>query len=220
MDAVTPGRDSRAQIAELLANSPEPMTVDAISEHTGLHANTVRSHLEVLLAKEVATREATEHAGRGRPRWVYQSAAQVASPYQILASALSMQLAQIKDPLAAKGAAELWVESLPALPIATSPDEAVAEAAGALNRLGFTAEATALGDAIHVSGCPYADIVEANPVICEIHTAMLSTLLANTGQPIAVTSMEVWSRPGMCTARLHRTDQKPSRIITPEEIQP
>ena len=201
-----PARDSRTQIAELLARTPTPLTVEGISELTGLHVNTVRSHLDVLLAREVVTRSAIEQSGRGRPRWNYSSATKSPSPYQILAGALSMQLAQIKDPAAARE-----------LPIANSPDAAVAEATDALNRLGFTAEATALGDAIHVSGCPYADIVEDNPVICDIHTAMLSTLLENTGQPVAVSSMEVWSRPGLCTARLRRTDQTPSRIINPKE---
>ena len=212
-----PARDSRTQIAELLARTPTPLTVEGISELTGLHVNTVRSHLDVLLAREVVTRSAIEQSGRGRPRWNYSSATKSPSPYQILAGALSMQLAQIKDPAAARGAAEIWVDALPELPIANSPDAAVAEATDALNRLGFTAEATALGDAIHVSGCPYADIVEDNPVICDIHTAMLSTLLENTGQPVAVSSMEVWSRPGLCTARLRRTDQTPSRIINPKE---
>ncbi len=56
----------------------------------------------------------------------------------------------------AQVAAERWAQALPALPRAGTPDEAVAEAAVALNHLGFTAVATGPGDTISITVCPYA----------------------------------------------------------------
>jgi hypothetical protein len=54
-------------------------------------------------------------------------------------------------------------------------------------------------------------------VICDIHTALLSRLLAQTGQDVTVEAMDVWARPGMCVARLRRPDLVPSRTITTDE---
>ena len=74
-----------------------------------------------------------------------------------------------------------------------------------------------MGDAITVTDCPYADLVDDNPVICDIHTALVVRLLNQTGQPVTVESMDVWARRGMCVARLNRPDIVPARVITPDE---
>ena len=139
----TPGvQESRSRIQAVIEAAPAPLTVESIAESTGLHANTVRSHLDILLAGGVITREAADAHGRGRPRWLYRSATPQRSPFHALAEALSVQLALVGDPTMADRAAEQWARALPDLPSAGSPDEAVAEAADALTRLGFQAQAT------------------------------------------------------------------------------
>ena len=82
----------------------------------------------------------------------------------------------------------------PTCRVAFSPDEAVAETTDALNRLGFNATASPVGDAISVTDCPYAELVDDNPVICDIHTALVVRLLDQTGQPVTLESMDVWAR--------------------------
>lgn len=193
--------------------SADPVSVEQIADRTGLHANTVRGHLDVLLATGVVTRERADAHGRGRPRWLYRSAAPAASPFHFLAEALTAQLARTQDPGLADSAAERWAHALPHLPTAKTPDEAVAEAADALNRLGFAAEPNAVGDAIAVTQCPYADLVDDNPVICDIHTALLVRLLEQTGQPVTLEAMDVWARRGVCVARLNRPDLETARTI-------
>ena len=210
-------QESRIRIQRAIEESAEPLTVEAIAELTGLHANTVRGHLDVLLAGESIAREAADAHGRGRPRWLYRPNTPKASPYQALAEALSMQLGQLDDPAMAQGAADRWAHALPDLPVAHTPDEAVAAATGALNGLGFTAIASPLGDAISITGCPYAEVVAANPVICEIHTALVDRLLKQTNQPVTIEAMDIWARPGMCIARLGRPDLAPTRTITTAE---
>ena len=67
---------------------------------------------------------------------------------------------------------------------------------------------------------PYVDLVDDNPVICDIHAALVGRLLEQTGQPVRVTSMDVWARPGVCVARLRRSDLVPTRTITIDEDGP
>lgn len=206
--------ESRTRIQAVIETAAQPVTVEMIVEATGLHANTVRGHLDVLLAGEVISREPADSPGRGRPRWLYRAASPKASPFQFLAQALTVQLTRADSAEFAEEAAVRWAQALPDLPVAASPDEAVAETTEALNRLGFDAIASPVGDAISVSGCPYADLVDDNPVICDIHTALIVRLLDQTGQPVTLESMDVWARKGMCVARLQRSDIEPSRVIT------
>lgn len=210
-------QESRARIQQVIETATEPMTVEMIVEATGLHTNTVRGHLDVLLAGDVISREPAESPGRGRPRWLYRAASPKASPFQFLAQALTVQLARADSAEFAEGAAERWAKAFPDLPIAFSPDEAVEETTEALNRLGFNAIASPVGDAISVTGCPYAELVDDNPVICDIHTALVVRLLDQTGQSVTLDSMDIWARRGMCVARLKRPDIAPSRVITTNE---
>lgn len=212
----TATQESRARVLSAVESADEPISVEALSELTGLHVNTVRGHLDVLLASEAITREPANPQGRGRPRWLYRPGRGRTSPYQALAEALTLQLGQVADPGMAQGAAERWADALPHMPEAKSPDEAVRETAEALRRLGFGTSVNGAGDAIELTGCPYADIVAENPVVCDIHAALVVRLLDQTGQPVTVQSMDVWTRPGLCVARLGRPDLRPDRSITPD----
>jgi predicted ArsR family transcriptional regulator len=207
-------QESRGRVLAAIEVSDGPLTVEEISERTGLHANTVRGHLDVLLESGALTRDAADSAGRGRPRWLYSTSAPQASPFQALAEALSTQLSHVDDPGLSDRAAEQWARALPELPEASTPDEAVFEATGALNRLGFTAVTNPVGDAIAVTQCPYAALVDGNPVICDIHTALIARLLKQTGQPVTVGTVDVWARPGICIAHLNRPDLVAARTIT------
>ena len=210
-------QESRARIQQVIETAIEPMTVQMIVEATGLHANTVRGHLDVLLAGDLISREPAESPGRGRPKWLYRAVTPKASPFQFLAQALTVQLARADSAEFADEAAERWSHALPDLPVAEAPDESDSETPDALNRLGFHATASPVGDAISVTECPYAALVDDNPVICDIHTALVVRLLDQTGQPVTLDSMDIWARRGMCVARLNRPDIAPSRVITTNE---
>jgi predicted ArsR family transcriptional regulator len=204
----------RTRISEFILGAAEPVTVAQIVEFTGLKSNTLRGHLDILIATGAVAREAAESTGRGRPRWLYYCAPADLSPYQILADALAVQLTAATDPSVAAAAAQRWARTLPRLATAHSPDEAVNEATQALNDLGFQATATELGDAISVTQCPYAELVADHPVICDIHGALLNQLLDQTGQDVSVDSLEVWARKGVCVARLNRPDIQAARTIS------
>lgn len=205
--------DSRDRVLAVVQQATAPVSIEDIAERTDLHVNTVRGHLEVLLATGAISRTQGDVRGRGRPRWFYLPAIPTPSPFQRLAEALTMELGQIQDPALAAATADRWAHSLPDLPRAATPDDAVTEAADALNRLGFAAEVSAIGDAISVRQCPYAALVQDNPVICQIHAALIDSLLEQTGQPVRLQALQVWTRPGMCVARLQRPDLEPERVI-------
>lgn len=214
------GTASREQILQLLRDSAAPMSIEDLCTATGLHGNTVRGHLEVLAAGGEVTRTRGATGGRGRPPWLYQSSNRGQAVVDELRATLEAQLGagDSADDVFVIEAAERWAEAMGAdfSPRAvTTPDEAVQAAAEALTRVGFSAEASPLGDSIALRTCPYAALVADHPVICDIHTALLTDLLDRTEQGVEVEQMLVWATPTACLARLTRPDLTPERVITP-----
>ncbi|NQW31694.1 MAG: hypothetical protein HQ468_03120 [Actinomycetales bacterium] len=207
-------KKSADRIHQFVLLAEEPVSVGQIVEFAGLKSNTVRGHLDILIASGAIARKVADSSGRGRPRWLYYGAPADFSPYQVLADALSVQLGNAADPALAIAAADRWAHTLPRMSPAQSPSEAVDEATQALNDLGFHATATELGDAISVSQCPYAELVAAHPIICDIHGALVNQLLDQTGQEVSVDSLEVWARKDLCVARLNRPDLQATRTIS------
>ena len=66
-----PLSDSAASILEMLRGQPEPLTLAALARLIGLHNNTVREHLDVLVRRGLVARQRAEPGGRGRPAWLY-----------------------------------------------------------------------------------------------------------------------------------------------------
>lgn len=211
---VAPNSDSRGRILSTIQAAEHALTVDDVAAITGLHPNTIRTHLDVLLASGLVARDMAATGGRGRPRWKYRASQAAPSPYKALVEALTLELVQSRDPAMADAAAGRWAEALPEPRAASTPDEAVEQATHAMNALGFTATASLAGDAISLTGCPYADLVDETPMICDIHAALISRLLRESGQPVTVESVDVWVSPEMCVARLGRPDRIPSRSIS------
>ncbi len=192
-------------------------TLEDISETTGLHVNTVRGHLDVLIAGGYAERDHEEPQGRGRPRTTYRSTPASDSPYDELAHALTDALEFADARTLAKATATKWRSTTGPIATAADPDEAVDRAVEGLRAVGFAAEATTLGDSIVVGTCPYASLIEAHPIICDIHTELLAQMLHDTGQEVTVAGMDVWVKPTLCRARLVRPDLQPARTIEFDE---
>lgn len=213
------GTASREQILQLLRDSSAPMSIEDLCTATGLHGNTVRGHLEVLAAGGEVTRTRGATGGRGRPPWLYQASNRGQAVMDELRATLKAQLGagDSADEVFVIEAAERWAEAMGAdfspRDVAT-PDEAVQAAADALTRVGFSAEASPLGDSITLRTCPYAALVADHPVICDIHTALLTDLLHRTDQGVELEQMQVWTTPTACLARLNRPDLTPERVIS------
>jgi predicted ArsR family transcriptional regulator len=206
---------SRDHILRLIQESQEPLGVEEISSLTNLHANTIRTHLEVLRAAGHIERTRSNPGGRGRPKWLYSPVVSH-DPYRQLAADLAAALTGADEDTAG-AAAERWrAADHIAHQSAESPDDAVAVAANALERLGFDVEVSPVGDAVYLGNCPYAGLVAGNPAICDIHARAVEQVLAGTGQDVQLASMDVFPRPGVCVAHLKRGDRRPHRVVKGE----
>ena len=88
-----------------------------IAEQVGLHVNTVRGHLELLVHLGVVSRETEHRGGRGRPRVLYELAPEEPrqqDAYKTLAAALANELSIIggTDQRTADEAGLLWAQAL------------------------------------------------------------------------------------------------------------
>lgn len=207
---------TRQAVYRIIAEAGDPISIDRICSVTGLHANTVRPHLDVLLAAGAIAREQGPREGRGRPPWRYRA---IEAPQdrerRTLADALLAQLELGGTPELVGAAGRRWAQQLdhPIGP-ADSADGAVEQVADALQGLGFEVSVTPARDRLDLLQCPYADLVAEQPVICDIHAALVRQLLDSSGQPVELERFDVFPRPGVCTAHLRRGDQQPVRTIT------
>ena len=213
---MTDGRGSRSRVLAAIEAAGGQALLADIAAQTGLHPNTVRGHLEVLQAAGSVQAEVLPSSGRGRPRHIYRLTSAHAS-LAGLAAALTAELAAIGDPSAAQSAAERWSRLIPPTHPAETVDEAIAGVVESLDRLGFAAELSPVGDAIAVRNCPYRELAGSTPIICDIHAALVAELLKATEQPVDLVSLDVWPSPDICVARLRRADRTPARTITPHD---
>lgn len=214
--AAGPPSTTRDEVRRVITAAAQPLTIEQICRATGLHPNTVRPHLDVLLAVGAISREQGPREGRGRPPWLYraQETAQDRDRRR-LENALLTQLREADSPLLAAEAAKRWAEGPGPHPVpADTIDKAVDHAASALRSVGFDVETTPTRDRIDLTTCPYAALVTERPVICDIHAALLHRLLQDSGQPVTLDRLEVRPELGVCTAHLRRPDRQPARTIT------
>ncbi len=200
----------------MIAAASGPIAIDRICAETGLHPNTVRPHLEVLLATGAVTREQGKREGPGRPPWLYRAAETMEeSERRRLAESLVEQLQGTAGAGLAEETARRWAgPQLEGQRPAASVDEVVDGTARSLADLGFEVAVAPGRDRIDLMQCPYLELIAERPVICDIHAALLQRLLRDSGQPVGLDRLDVLGRPGVCTAHLARNDYQPQRTIT------
>lgn len=90
-----------AAVLDHLSAQAAPVSIGALSAMTGLHGNTVREHLDTLIASGLAAKEQALSQGRGRPAWLYfatdGAAATGAPEYAGLAAALAAYIHRTSD---------------------------------------------------------------------------------------------------------------------------
>lgn len=173
---------SRVAILDLLRSRAQPLGVGEVTQHIGLHPNTVRSHLDMLVDAGYAIRRSEAPSGPGRPRLVYEATAAPDGErnYRLLAEVLAQHLLATGE--AAINAGRTWTvltkrhqhgsEGAPtAAPI--SEEAAIAEIVRMLGDMGFAPEVSADRTAINLLSCPFRELAESNPeVVCGAHLGM------------------------------------------------
>jgi predicted ArsR family transcriptional regulator len=213
--AVTDDRESRQgrqAVLHTIREASGPLSVAEVAEDVGLHVNTVRGHLELLVHLGVVTRETEHRGGRGRPRVLYALASDEPvhqDAYKTLATALANELSILGTPDqgSADEAGRLWAEALVGegrLRPTASAEDAVEQVTRLFSEPGFDATTEPLGDRIYLRACPYAAIRDAFPGVCDIHLGLLRGSLLAVGSDLVVDRFDVDARPGLCVAHLNR----------------
>lgn len=215
-------RQGRQEVLRAVREATGPLSVAEVAERVGLHVNTVRGHLELLVHLGVVSRQTEHRGGRGRPRILYELAQDEPShqdAYKTLAAALANELSIIgqTDQRTADEAGLLWAHALVdegRLRPTTSRQDAVEQVSRLFSDLGFDATTEPLGDRIYLRACPYAAIRDAFPGVCDIHLGLLRGSLVAVGSQLTVDRFDVDARPGLCVAHLtgatdHETKDTP-----------
>jgi predicted ArsR family transcriptional regulator len=216
-DAVRAGL-SRRRVLGLLRESSHSLGVQEMAERTGLHPNTVRFHLERLVAEGLVTRSVEERSEPGRPRLEF-TAVPGADPardrrnYQFLSEVLTGHLAgTVADPAAtAREAGRVWGRYLVdrPRPFQRLPEEtAMAELLRILDEIGFV-PALAPEDRrrVLIPHCPFRELAEAHrEVVCSIHLGLMRGALTEMGAPVTVERLLPFVESSLCVAELVATD--------------
>lgn len=206
--------DNRLRLMRLLQDSAQDVT--ALSAATGLHPNTVRAHLDVLMDAGLVIREQQAADGPGRPPRLYR----IATPppdspppdspppdggplARVLVDALRRAAVQPAEAAEAAG----WAWGRQAVPggAALGPDQTVDRIAVKLEEQGFapTIRRSQPGRTqLLLHACPYADLAEQDgDVVCAIHLGALRGTLDAFGNSMDV-DLRPFAEPGLCVADL------------------
>jgi predicted ArsR family transcriptional regulator len=209
---VRPHQLSKAQARVLghLQAGAGPLTLAALSELTGLHANTLRDHLDALERSGLARRRQEPPQGPGRPRTLYEAVPDGApghDEYAGLAAALASTILRTSpDPRRdAALAGEEWGHELaaarerPGRPGSAGARRAVVSM---LDEIGFAPEADRAGSVVRLTRCPLLDTARRYPeVVCAVHLGIVRGALEEYGADPAPAELFPFSEPGAC--RLH-----------------
>lgn len=224
--------ESRVRILHLLQERGAPLGVDEVAASVGLHVNTVREHLDHLVATEFVGRRSEVRSTRGRPRILYRALPRSAgasmdararehllglllagygrtvdSPAE-LAEASGRQWADDLAAAAADAAGSTHGAAEPAVPRQgpTPPEWAqMAALEQHFEELGFEPEADLGADQVHLRRCPVRDLACARTeIVCSVHLGLARGVLANVDGPLEADRLEPFVDHDHCVLHLTR----------------
>lgn len=199
---------ARAALLETLRAQPEPTTLAALGSATGLHANTLREHLEALLRRGLVQRQRANPSGRGRPAWLYTATDTDEwtgpSEYAGLAAALSSAIQRTSDKPREDAivAGTEWGHELARRTGAPDrPGQAAArrQVVEMLDDMGFAPEADSRHAVVRLTRCPLLEAAHRSPdVVCGVHLGIVRGALEEYGADPSPTDLVPFAEPGAC----------------------
>lgn len=191
----------------------------------GLHINTVRFHLDRLVAEGVVDREVQERAEPGRPRLSYTAVGEPGShgdkrSYRLLAAILASCISESSPNAAeaARMAGRTWGRYLTERPgpsRRTTEEDAISQLIELLDDIGFVPELappTAGQDAtgrdgtgreIWLNHCPFLELIEEHrEIVCSVHLGLMQGALTEMRAPLAAERLVPFVTPSRCVAAL------------------
>lgn len=186
---------SRVEILHLVQAGPR-RTIADLCAATGLHANTVREHLQRLMDGGYVVAETEHRTTRGRPRVLY-SAAGTDAGSSAVARRKAEEAARRGD-LMRRVMPETRHDDLP--PEAVHQLDALAEDLGAA---GFDPVIDERELTVDLSPCAYATTQAAHrKVLCSVHLGLMQSVLTEAGGPLAVDRIAPSCDPETCVVQL------------------
>jgi predicted ArsR family transcriptional regulator len=186
------GDETRYAMYRELATSTRPLSAQDLADRLGLHANTVRLHLDRLRETGLVEAEAVHRGTVGRPQHLYSLTAAAPAlgfdpPAHALLAGLLGALAEQMGAVA-EDAVEVGEQWGAGLTRRSRSRGCVAVLADELDRLGFepevgpgdgTAEGAVRVEFLH---CPFRDLAEAYPeLVCNLHRGICAGVIESTG---------------------------------------
>jgi predicted ArsR family transcriptional regulator len=184
----TLGDETRYAMYHELATSTQPFTATELADRLGLHANTVRLHLERMRDAGLVDVEPVHRGTVGRPQHVYTLAPGAPGltfdpPSHALLAGLLAALAERvgADATDAGTIGESWGHDAGRRQRSRSCVKALA---GELQRLGFDPAAETSGNDVTISflHCPFRELAEAYPeLVCNLHRGICAGVVDEVG---------------------------------------
>ena len=206
---------SRVRILEALQEAEAPLDARELGTRVGLHWNTVRSHLRVLAEAGLVSAEREERARPGRPRILYDAAAEpldarAPASYRLLAQILASSLAGSERDSGGRSeeAGRVWGAHLVRKPppfASISKEETIDEVVHLHEQFGFGPELRRAksGHEIVLKRCPFQELATTYPaVICSVHLGLIKGALAELGSGVEADRFQPFAEPGACVAHV------------------
>ena len=195
---------SRARLLGLLERAGSPLSAEQLAKRAGLHANTVRAHLDVLGEAGLVTWRLEPRDRPGRPRRLFAPLPRpetVAREHELLAGALAATLDPLPEgPRLAERSGRTWGRGVVDAP-ARSLDEGLESVVRLLAERGFAPVAE--GREITMCSCPFRELaLRYQRIVCSLHKGLIDGALERLETPLEVAELSPWVTPDRCVARL------------------
>lgn len=205
----------RRAVLRLLRGSSDPMSISGIADVLGVHPNTVRFHLDSLVADGQVEHVELDRKGPGRPPLMFRAVRQMdrggTRHYRLLAEILAVAFAAEPDPAPkALAAGRAWGQKLEAelnrLPDGVdNAEEATAHLIDMLDELGFAPERRVSDgeQQVGLRHCPFLELAEkSSRVVCPVHLGLMQGAMETWGAPVSVDRLDPFVEPDLCLAHL------------------
>jgi predicted ArsR family transcriptional regulator len=186
---------SRVELLRLMQSRPH-RTIAELTDATGLHANTVREHLQRLIEGGYVVGVREHRTTRGRPRVLYSA----------VTDATTSPVAQRKARAAAERG-DLMRRVMPSGPT-DLPDEAVHQLDALIDDLGEAGFDPLVDEdalTVDLTPCRYAsEQPEHRETLCAVHLGLMDAVLVQSGGPLRVDRLAPTCDPTQCVVHLSR----------------
>ncbi|MFF3467090.1 helix-turn-helix transcriptional regulator [Streptomyces sp. NPDC001984] len=205
----------RRAVLDAVRDAAIPPGVTEVAGLLSVHPNTVRFHLDALVARGRIERMEEERSGPGRPRTIYTARQGMdrggERRYRLLARILLSQLESTGPDAeaAATSAGRAWgrylVEQPPPVRRPTV-QETLDKLGELLEDLGFDPQIAGddgSADGIRLRHCPFLELAEEfGTIVCPLHLGLIRGALAELRASVQATRLEPFAEPDACLVHL------------------